>query len=271
MKLRVQLLVLATLALAGAAYADNPCYQANWNSLGDPPCYSPSAEPYLTFPGPGDYFQINYFANLVTIGDSVINITNDGSSLVVPYNRKKDEEWEETSDFYTATILDPATSLCIGVYIFDQNEELQSCCACEVTPNGLVSLSLRANNMNNLTGAVPDSEVVKLLAWSTTGGASTTAPPGTPIPPNPSASVCNASNPGPLASGMHAWGTHLHASPVPSPTFFGTENEFSGAILSDGEYSRIKTLCAFTQIAGSGTSGQCKGCQSGGMGAAAVQ
>ena len=108
----------------------------------------------------------------------------------------------------------------VGVYFFDPNEELQSCCACEVTPNGLIRLSAKANNTNNLTSELPNSEVVKLLAWSATSTSTATGTifgPGSPINPTPGASVCNVASPGTFAVGMHAWGTALQPTPAASP------------------------------------------------------
>lgn len=108
--------------------------------------------------GTGGTFQVGYVTHL-DVGDSFINITNDGQSQPPSYGIG-------TSG---------GTNLCVGVYTFDQNEELMSCCSCLVTPNGLVGLSARAINLTNLTGEQPTSLVVKLLAWSTTAGASSTA------------------------------------------------------------------------------------------------
>jgi len=198
--------------------------------------------------GNGAPFQIRYVSNLA-VGDSVIDITNDGQGAV--------------ADGVVGMITN-ASNLCVGVYTFDANEELQACCACLVTPNGLASLSAQAINSTSLTGENPTSLVVKLLAWSTTAGASSTAPPGTPAPPT--SSSCNPATPGTLSAGMHAWGTTVHALPAGSPsTYTVTETEFSPALLSAAEYAHITQFCEFNQINGSAQSGQCKGCASGGQ------
>ncbi len=199
-------------------------------------------------------YQVHYVTHIQSGGDSFIDITNDGQSAN-PGN---------------GNVAGTNGSLCVGVYFFDPNEELQACCACEVTPNGLISLSVRANNINNLTSEFPDSEVVKLLAWSATSTSTATGTlfsPGSPINPTPGASVCNAANPGTLAAGMHAWGTHLHSA-TPGP-FAVTETEFSRALLSTFEYNRLTSFCGYNQFAGSGNFGQCVGCQANGLGAAA--
>jgi hypothetical protein len=88
-----------------------------------------------------NYFQARYAANL-NVGDSVVDITNSGTS---------------------------GGNICVNVYTFDPAEELISCCSCSVTPNGLQSLSVRNSLISNtLTAAIPTSVVIKLLA--TTGG-----------------------------------------------------------------------------------------------------
>ncbi len=96
-----------------------------------------------------DAFQVRYASNL-NIGDSVINITNAGTS---------------------------GGNICANVYTFSPDEQLISCCACVVTPNALVSLSANSDLVSNtLTPAHPTSIVVKLLA--TTGAACNAAAPG---------------------------------------------------------------------------------------------
>jgi hypothetical protein len=96
-----------------------------------------------------DAFQVRYASNL-NIGDSVINITNAGTT---------------------------GGNICANVYTFSPDEQLISCCACTVTPNALVSLSANGDLVSNtLTPAHPTSIVVKLLA--TTGGACNASAPG---------------------------------------------------------------------------------------------
>ncbi len=216
-------------------------YQAVFTSS----CSMVATDPTVTLTVvPIGAFQSRYTSNL-NIGDSSVDITNDGLNALTP--------------------TDPPPSaggnLCVGVYAFDPNEELQSCCTCLVTPDGLVSLSAKAINAASLTGENPTSLVVKLLAWSTTAGTSSTAPPGTPAPPTSSA--CNAATPGTLVAGMHAWGTSLHA--VATSGYTITETPFSTARLSASELANITQICEFTQINGSGKFGQCPGCTAGGQ------
>ncbi len=246
MKLRVHSLVLAAFAMSGAAFA-----QSIIAPVGPTPAINSAVN--------GSPFQVRYATNIQSGFDGdFVNITNDGaSSTLMPGG--------------TGSAITSSGNLCIGVYLFDPNEELQACCACEVTPNGLISLSVKANNSNNLTAEFPNSEVIKLLAWSATSTATATGTlfgPGSPIQATPGANICNAASPGTLAYGMHAWGTTLHT--IPSG-FAMTETEFSPAPLSNYEYTRLVSFCSYNQFAGSGNYGQCKGCKSGGLGAAAAQ
>lgn len=187
----------------------------------------------------GDPYQVRYTANL-TIGDSVMNFTNTGESS-------------------TTSLPAQNGNICVNAYAFSPDEQLISCCSCAITPDGLGSISA-ANDLvsNGLTPGRATSVVVKLLA--TSGGANTT---------------CNAATAGtsanPLANGLVAWGTTIHAlplSPQSSYRAYGvTETRFASAQLSAAELVRVTALCGFIQINGSGY-GICRSCRLGGLGAA---
>jgi uncharacterized repeat protein (TIGR01451 family) len=181
----------------------------------------------------GGAFQIRYTSN-VSVGDSVVNITNTGAGSTVGLPTQNG-------------------NLCVNVYTFSPDEQLISCCSCLVTPNGLASLSARNDLISNtLTPAVPTSIVVKLVASGATS--------------------CNASTVGstanPLALGLAAWGTTIHALPGTPAAYGVTETPFTPANLSASELARITALCGFIQANGSGF-GICRSCQLGGLGAAA--
>ena len=94
-------------------------------------------------------FSVLVPSNL-NIGDSVINITNAGTS---------------------------GGNICANVYTFSPDEQLISCCSCVVTPNALVSLSANSDLVSNtLSAAHPTSIVVKILATQGTGCNATNAP-----------------------------------------------------------------------------------------------
>ena len=192
-------------------------------------------------------FQIRYAANL-TLGDSVINITNtgaNGASLNGP-------------GFGGAV-----GNICVNVYAFSPDEQLISCCSCLITPNGLASLSV-VNDLisNTLTGVRPNSAVVKLVSTlaggsGATAGASCTnsaALAGTP-------GLAGAPPAFPIVPGMLAWGTTIHVAPVGLAV---TETAFSNATLSEQERASITNRCV--NIIGNGsTFGQCRSCRVGGL------
>ncbi len=187
---------------------------------------------------PEESFQVRYASNL-PIGDSVINLTNTGTLTLA------------TGPVTTG-------NLCVNVYTFDASEELISCCSCLVTPNGLNSLSARADLISNtLTPGVPTSIVIKLVASRPLG--LTAAGTG---------GTCNPAAPTPLTvvPGMGAWGTTLHSLPTTPVTYGLTETPFSTAPLSVGELSKLTVFCGFIQANGSGF-GICKSCRTGGLGA----
>lgn len=192
-------------------------------------------------------FQVRYASNL-TIGDSVFDVTNTGASSVAVFPAPVDG------------------NLCANFYTFSPDEQLISCCACLVTPNGLVSISAKGDlTSNTLTPGLPTAIVVKIISSSGTAAAG-------------GATVCNASTAGiganGLVIGLAAWGTTLHALPVtpgsPATTYGVTETPFVPASLSAAELVRITTLCGFIQTNGSGY-GVCKPCRLGGLGAAKGQ
>src|SRR5882724_1933164 len=144
-------------------------------------------------------FQTRYASNL-NIGDSVVNITNTGARGGV------------TNQAGTTASITGA--ICVNVYAFSPDEQMISCCSCPVTPNGLVSLSVKNDlTSNTLTPAVPTSVVIKLLASAPVSGSCTSS----------------SASPGPLASGMLAWGTTPHLGPGAGVSI--TETEFLPASL----------------------------------------
>jgi hypothetical protein len=183
-------------------------------------------------------FQVRYASNL-TIGDSVINMTNTGAS--------------STSDGLGIGGAQNG-NICASVYAYSPDEQLVSCCSCNVTPNGLNSLSVKNDLASNtLTPIVPSALVIKILATSPTTCSNTTA-----------ATVQRAD----LRKGLVAWGTTIHALPAGGgvTTYGVTETEFHNSELSEAERIRMTQLCSFIRANGSGY-GICKSCAVGGLGA----
>src|ERR1700683_3834377 len=173
------------------------------------------AQPNATLDSP---FQVRYAANL-NIGESYIDITNTGAN--------------------GAPLLGPgfggaSGNICVNVYAFDPSEELISCCSCLITPDQTVNLGVNMDlTAKTLTGVVPTSVTVKLLATlAGSGGGGTSCT-------NTAATATIAT----IANGMAAWGTTLHATPT-AGNFATTERGFTGATLSAGELASITGRCA---------------------------
>jgi len=205
-------------------------------------------------------FQIKYVPNL-NIGDSFVNVTNSGAV--------NGQNLQSTP--FLPSQIDRNGDLCINIFVFTPDEQEQECCSCLLTANGLATFSVKNDLTSNFLTLHPVNDVViKLVAT-----ASCIPQLGGGCFPQSSAANCNASTAGlipttdnvggginfigsttagqPLAPGMHAWGTALHANTTAPPTYQVTENPFEPATLSAGELSRITGLCAFIQQNGSGS------------------
>ena len=194
---------------------------------------------------PTGSYQVRYAANLIA-GDSYINFTNDGaSSTIVGLT---------SGGFQNGNI-------CVNVYAYSPDEQLVSCCSCLVTPNAMASLSVKGDLVSNtLTPIQPSAVVIKLLASA--GGDTRTSC---------DAAAVTRTGTNPLAPGLAAWGTTIHALPItfgtPAGTYGMGETAFSRGTLSDAELTRMTQLCGFIRANGSGY-GVCKSCRFGGLGAA---
>jgi len=195
-----------------------------------------------------DAYQINYISN-PSIGAGWINMTNAGQLGADPFG----PGIGPGPGLFTGRI-------CANVYVFEPDEQEISCCFCLVTPNALVHLTTSTDLISNtLTGVVPSSVVVKLLA---TVPGTTTAAPGTNTQAAFTGSACNPAFPftgANLAPGLRAWAVKLHALPTSPVTFGVTETAFLPASLSQGELTKLTNLCQFIFGNGSGP-GQCKNC-----------
>jgi len=96
----------------------------------------------------GNYF-VDYYSNNVNplAADQVIRAINTGT-----YGTPLTSNATGTGD------------ICENVYVFDNNQEMVSCCACGLTPDELSSAAVGAQLTNHaLTGTAPVAGVVKLV------------------------------------------------------------------------------------------------------------
>ena len=129
----------------------------------------------------------------------------------------------------------PVGDICANVYVFDNQQEMITCCACRITPNEYASAAVHnqlANLAITLTPVVPAFGVIKVA----------TTPAGT---------SCNAQNAltGASTDLAKMYGTHLQ---VTGGATFVTEAEKQSSPLSAVEASFLPQACAFVRYLGSG-------------------
>jgi hypothetical protein len=92
-------------------------------------------------------YALGYYnnANTVNVPDGTLRLVNDGAQ-------------GGTS---------PGGDLCASIYVFDNNENMQECCSCKVTPNGYLSLGVNSNlTANNAPNVRLTRGVIKVLSMT---------------------------------------------------------------------------------------------------------
>jgi len=170
-----------------------------------------------------DVFSLNYFDNVpqeeAVALDSTVRVTNPGTNGA-------------------PTLANPTGGdLCAMIYVFHPDQQLAECCGCLVSPNGLLTLSVRSDLTSNpLTSDSLDRGVIKIV--SSTGTSSTDSKGMTRI-------KCDATTVTPTPT-LLAWGTHVQAAGAL------TETAFERAPLSADEMTTVTEKCGDIHDNGSG-------------------
>jgi len=152
-------------------------------------------------------FDVDYFANNTSAGapDATVRINNPGSTN---------------------------GDLCAMIYVFDANQEMNECCGCITTPDGLRTLSVHSNLTNNPLTVVVGTGDIKIVSAEVNGA-----------PCDPTSNVVPYGE-------LNAWGTHIQnkvGSGYPI-----TETGYTTSLLSTGELASLQADCYFTVRLGSG-------------------
>ncbi len=127
--------------------------------------------------------------------------------------------------------------LCAMVYVFDAHEEMQECCGCRVTNNGLRTISVKQNLTSNpLTGIVPVSGGIEVVsALSNTSNAT-----------GPDCNPALTYSPTTTLKGeiVHSGGNFAAAG--------AAEVHFKDAHVGSAELSNLQSLCASIHVNGTG-------------------
>ena|SRR5271166_3202597 len=143
------------------------------------------------------YFTTYYSnANTANAPDATVRIINDG---------------DREADLYA------------HIYVFDDSEELTECCACLVTPDGLLSESVNNNlTASPLTGIKPTRGVIAVVS-------STNSDPTTAY----------------VVPGLRTWATHVQKT---ASGFAVTEALLADSNINDGVASLLDNLCHFDRL-----------------------
>ena len=129
--------------------------------------------------------------------------------------------------------------LCAAFYVFDNSQELQSCCSCPVTADGIISESVNRNLLGNvLTAAINHAGVIKVLSTATAKG-------------GPSECSASAQYSGAVTPGIRGWITHIQAGKTAATPSI-TESQLTDSNYTTLEASDLETECQFLIRLGSG-------------------
>jgi hypothetical protein len=166
----------------------------------------------LVYTGDNSVYFTTYYSKANSAGapDATVRIINDG---------------------------DTGALLWAAIYVFDDSEELQECCACIVTADGLLSESVNQNlTADPITNRKPTRGVIKVISSGS----------GDPASPAPFVGL--------RVWASHVQGTKVTLSPgnpvIPSVAgpFFVTETPAADSNLSATEETLVGQLCLYTEM-----------------------
>jgi hypothetical protein len=160
--------------------------------------------------GDNSVYFVTYYSNANYGGapSAVLRIVNDGDASTAETEGK------------------PNGNLWASIYIFDDSQELQECCNCYISADGLLSEWVNSELLSNpLTGKVNHRGVIKVISSSN------------PDPTNNK-----------LKAGLRGWATHIQAA---SP-YSITETPLADSNLVSAEQVALQESCSFAITLGSG-------------------
>ena len=167
--------------------------------------------------GRSDFYYVTYFSNANTVGapDAVLRLVNDGDASTGESAGK------------------PNGNLYASIYVFGDGQDMQECCNCSISADGLFSESVNINlTSNTLTGRLETSRgVIKILGSKSN---------------DPTNNV--------LMTGLRGTLTHIQStSNIPSVgPFYVTESPVANAVLAPVEKGDLEQTCGFVITLGSG-------------------
>jgi len=176
--------------------------------------------------GDGSVYFVTYYSNANTSGapDGTLRIVNDGDlSTEAPEGVENNPLWA-------------------AIYVFDDSQEMRSCCACIITSDGLLSESVNKElTADEFTGRGQIQRgVIKVVSSATSDPTDTSA-----------------------ETGLRGFMTHIQATTNGIPTtaggldsskgpWFVTEDALADSNLTRLEQINLGTLCSYGLTIGSG-------------------
>jgi hypothetical protein len=164
-------------------------------------------------------YYVTYFSNANTPGapDATLRMINDGTPATTQVAGHL-----TNGDLYAS------------IYMFDDSQEMQECCNCVISANGLLSESVDSELISNtLTGRTITRGVIKIISGTN---------------PDPTDNV--------LKAGLRSAMTHVQAQPaVPGVAvglYYVTESLVQDANLNSVEKEDLEITCGFVMYLGSG-------------------
>jgi hypothetical protein len=167
--------------------------------------------------GDNTFYFTAYFSNANTTGapDATLRLINDGS--------------QSTS---LGTGFQPNGTMYASIYTFDDSQEMQECCNCTISADGILSESVDLNLTSNpLTGGQEEGTrgVIKIL---------------TGINPDPTNNR--------LKPGLRGTITHIQAPAIGNAQYYVSETPLARSNLSVAERQDLEITCGFVMYLGSG-------------------
>lgn len=149
------------------------------------------------------YFTTYYANNVAAAPDATVRFINDG---------------------------DTGGTLYADIYVFDDSQELTECCSCPITPNGLLSESVKYQlTATPLTGIKPPRGVIKVISDAA----------GNPYATSPTA-------------GLRGWATHIQSvankNPFGPAPYSQTETAVADSNLTAAEQALLQNLCYYDKL-----------------------
>jgi hypothetical protein len=166
--------------------------------------------------GDNTFYFVAYFSNANTAGapDGTLRLINDG----------------DVSTSEVAGV--PNGTLYASIYVFDDSQQMEECCNCQVTADGLLSESVNNNLVSNTLTRVEETSrgVLKIIS-----GAG----------PDPTNNL--------IKHGLRGFMTHIQATPnLPNSPYSVTETQLADSNLSLSERQDLEITCGFVEYLGSG-------------------